>query len=129
MRSRTGNSARRFTAGLSLLVRLRRVLLERSLHPQYVSNTYLVAAEGGGDGVIIDAGGPMESLYDAIDKHGVKVTHLLLTHHHHDHVSEAAEVKQRYGCEVVAHPFEADLIEGDVVDRTIEPGTVIESGG
>jgi hydroxyacylglutathione hydrolase len=105
------------------------VLLERSLHPQFVSNTYLVAAARGGDGVLIDAGGPMEPLYEAIEEHSVNVTHLLLTHHHHDHVSEAAEVKERYGCEVVAHPFEAELIEGGVVDRTIEPGTVIESGG
>src|SRR3954466_8234668 len=54
------------------------VLLERSLHPQFVSNTYLVAAEPGGDGVLIDAGGPMQPLYEAIDNHGVNVTHLLL---------------------------------------------------
>ncbi|HEX6715199.1 MAG TPA: MBL fold metallo-hydrolase, partial [Thermoleophilaceae bacterium] len=66
------------------------MLLERSLHPQFVSNTYLVAAGPGGDGVLIDAGGPMESLYEAIEGHAVNVTHLLLTHHHHDHVSEAA---------------------------------------
>jgi hydroxyacylglutathione hydrolase len=105
------------------------VLLERSLHPQFVSNTYLVAAEPGGRGVVIDAGGPMEPLYQAIEKRGINVTHLLLTHHHHDHVSEAAEVKERMGCEVFAHPFEADLIGGDLVDQTIEPGAVIESGG
>jgi hydroxyacylglutathione hydrolase len=104
------------------------VLLERSLHPQFVSNTYLVAAAPGGDGVLIDAGGPMEPLYQQIEGHAVNVTHLLLTHRHVDHVSEAAEVKERYGCEVLAHPLEAAEI-GDVVDRTIEPGTVIESGG
>lgn len=105
------------------------MLIERSLHPQFVSNTYLLAAEPGGDAVLIDAGGPMEPLYEAVEKHGVNVTHLLLTHHHHDHVSEAAEVKERYGCEVLAHPIEAELIEDGVVDRTIEPGTVVEAGG
>jgi hydroxyacylglutathione hydrolase len=105
------------------------VLLERSMHPDFVSNTYLVAAGKGGDGVLIDAGGPMQPLYEAVDSHRVNVTHLLLTHHHHDHVSEAAEVKARYGCEVVAHPFEAEQLGGDLVDRTIDPGTVIESGG
>jgi glyoxylase-like metal-dependent hydrolase (beta-lactamase superfamily II) len=104
------------------------VLLERSLHPQFVSNTYLVAAKPGGDGVLIDAGGPMEPLYQQIEGHAVNVTHLLLTHRHVDHVSEAAEVKERYGCEVLAHPLEAEEI-GDVVDRTIDPGAVIESGG
>jgi hydroxyacylglutathione hydrolase len=104
------------------------VLLERSMHPDFVSNTYLVAAEPGGPGVLIDAGGPMEPLHEAVDKHGIEVTHLLLTHHHHDHVSEAAEVKRRYGCEVVAHPFEAEQIGGGLVDRTIDPGTVVEAG-
>jgi hydroxyacylglutathione hydrolase len=104
------------------------VLLERSMHPDFVSNSYLVAAEPGGAGVLIDAGGPMDPLYEAIDRHGIEVTHLLLTHHHHDHVSEAAEVKERYACEVVAHPFEAEQIGGGLVDRTIEPGAVVEAG-
>src|SRR4051794_17482936 len=112
-----------------MLVRLAFVLLERSLHPQFVSNTYLVAAEAGGDGVLIDAGGPMQPLYDAIEKHGGNVTHLLLTHHHHDHVSGAAGGEERYGCGGGGHPIEAELIEGGVVDRTIEPGTIIGSGG
>ena len=38
-----------------------------------------------------------EPIYEAVDKHGIEVTHLLLTHHHHDHVAQAAEVKRRYG--------------------------------
>src|SRR5437763_8843772 len=103
------------------------MLLERSLHPQFVSNTYLVAAEPGGEAALIDAGGPMEPLYDAVDRHGLTVTHLLLTHHHHDHVEQAAAIKDRYGAEVIAHPLEAELLEG--VDRTIEPGDVVEAGG
>jgi hydroxyacylglutathione hydrolase len=105
------------------------VLLERALHPQFVSNTYLVAAASGGDGVLIDAGGPMEPLYEAVDKHGITVTHLLLTHHHHDHVAAAGEVKERYDCESVAHPIEAELLGSGVVDRAIEPGTVVDCGG
>jgi glyoxylase-like metal-dependent hydrolase (beta-lactamase superfamily II) len=104
------------------------VLLERSLHPQYVSNTYLVAGGAGGDGVLIDAGGPMQPLYEAIDEHDINITHLLLTHHHHDHVSEAEEVRERYRCEVIAHRLEAQSMPDLVVDRMIEPGTVIESG-
>ena len=103
------------------------MLLERSLHPQFVSNTYLVAAEPGSEAALIDAGGPMEPLYEAINRHGLTVTHLLLTHHHHDHVEQAAAIKDRYGAEVIAHPLEAELLEG--VDRTIEPGDVVEAGG
>ena len=105
----------------------RGMLLERSLHPQFVSNTYLVAAEPGGEAALIDAGGPLEPLYEAVDRHGLTVTHLLLTHHHHDHVEQATAIKDRYGAEVIAHRLEAELLEG--VDRTIEPGDVVEAGG
>ena len=52
------------------------------------SNAYLVADEPGGHGVIIDSGGPSEPLLEAIDKHDLTVEHLLLTHHHADHVAE-----------------------------------------
>jgi hydroxyacylglutathione hydrolase len=103
------------------------MLLERSLHPQFVSNTYLVAAEPGGEAVLIDAGGPMEPLYEAVERNGLTVTHILLTHHHHDHVEHTADAKQRYGAEVLAHPLEAELL--DTVDRTIEPGETIEAAG
>jgi glyoxylase-like metal-dependent hydrolase (beta-lactamase superfamily II) len=104
------------------------MLLERSMNPDFVSNSYLVAAEARGDGVLIDAGGPMRPLFEAADGHELNVTHLLLTHHHHDHVAEAGAVRERYdSVQVVAHPIEAELIEG--VDRTIDPGEAIEAGG
>ncbi len=35
------------------------MLIERSSHPQFVSNTYLVADGDGGPGLFIDAGGPV----------------------------------------------------------------------
>jgi hydroxyacylglutathione hydrolase len=99
------------------------MLLERSMHPDFLSNSYLVAEGPGGKGVVIDAGGPMQPLYDAVGRHDVEVTHLLLTHHHHDHVAEAADVKDRYGVPALAHADE------DVeADERIEPGAVIESG-
>ena len=35
------------------------------MHPQYLSNTYLVAAQPGGEAFFVDAGGPMEPLFEA----------------------------------------------------------------
>ena len=103
------------------------MIIERSMHPDWLSNTYLVADEEGGTAVAIDAGGPSGPLFEAVDRLGVNVTHLLLTHHHHDHVAEADAWRTRYGVETLAHPIEADLLEG--VDRTIEPGETLSSGG
>ena len=102
------------------------MIIERSMHPDWLSNAYLVGDEPGGHGVIIDAGGPSEALLAAVERHRLTVTHLLLTHHHYDHVAETAVYKERFGAEILAHPREAEhLME---VDRAIEPGEVLETG-
>src|SRR5918912_838974 len=97
------------------------------MHPDWLSNAYLVADEPGGRAVIVDSGGPAEPLLEAIERHELTVEQLLLTHHHHDHVAENHVYKERLGVEIRAHPLEAErLME---VDRAIEPGEVIEVGG
>jgi len=94
---------------------------------QWLSNAYLVADGPGGHGVIIDSGGPPQPLLDAIERDDLTVEHLLLTHHHHDHVAENHVFKERLGVEILAHPLEAERLMD--VDRAIEPGEVLEVGG
>ena len=86
-----------------------------------------MADEPGGEGVIIDSGGPPEPLLDAVSRLELTVPYLLLTHHHHDHVAENHVYKDELGVEILAHPLEAaQLVD---VDRAIEPGEVLEVGG
>jgi hydroxyacylglutathione hydrolase len=94
---------------------------------QWLSNAYLVADEPGGHGVIVDSGAPPQPLLDAIERNDLTVEHLLLTHHHHDHVAENHVFKERLGVEILAHPLEAERLMD--VDRAIEPGEVLEVGG
>src|ERR671915_1198069 len=83
------------------------MILERSMSPQWLSNTYLVAAAPGGAAFLVDAGGPIAPLVAAAESHGLDVTHILLTHHHHDHVAELAGALDRWpGAAVLAHPEE-----------------------
>jgi len=103
------------------------VIVERSMQDDWLSNAYLVADEHGGHGVIIDSGGPSGPLLKAIEENDLTVEQLLLTHHHHDHVAENDVWRERLGVEILAHPIEAQLVEG--VDRTIERGETIEVGG
>jgi hydroxyacylglutathione hydrolase len=100
------------------------LIIERSMNDDWLSNTYLVADEEGGAGVVIDAGGPCAPLLEAAERLGVDVRMLLLTHHHHDHVAEADAWRD---VEVVAHPIEAAQLGG--VDRTIEAGETLDVGG
>ena len=63
------------------------MIVERSMHPSWLSNAYLVADRAGGHAVIVDSGGPSEALLVEIERHEVTPTHLLLTHRHGDHVA------------------------------------------
>ncbi|HTC72723.1 MAG TPA: MBL fold metallo-hydrolase [Solirubrobacteraceae bacterium] len=72
------------------------MLVERASHPQFLSNTYLVADGEGGPAFFIDAGGPVGPLIDAAERLALTPTHVLLTHHHFDHVSDVGELLARW---------------------------------
>ncbi len=107
------------------------MLIERSMSEGFLTNTYLVASAPGAAGFLVDAGGPMEPLFEAAVRDGIDVTHLLLTHHHHDHVCDLEAVTQRYPDIVIlahadepldAEPFEPLEIGGLQVDAVHTPG-------
>jgi hydroxyacylglutathione hydrolase len=103
------------------------VIVERSMNDDFVSNTYVVADEPGGHAVMIDAGGPVEPLLEFLGRGPFELTHILLTHHHHDHVSEVDKVLERYpGTPVLIHELERDRVPA--ATGTMEPGVVITSG-
>jgi hydroxyacylglutathione hydrolase len=104
------------------------MILERSMSDPWLSNTYLVAAGPDGDAFVVDAGGPVDPLIAKADEHGLNVTHVLLTHHHHDHVAELDALKRRWpDAEVLIHPVERSLVEGATGD--LQPDQELEIGG
>jgi glyoxylase-like metal-dependent hydrolase (beta-lactamase superfamily II) len=72
------------------------MIVECATNPQFVSNTYLLADGEGGPAFFIDAGGPVKPLIEAAERLGLEPTHLLLTHHHYDHVCEVEELRARW---------------------------------
>lgn len=103
------------------------MIIERSMNPGWLSNSYLVGDEPGGTGVIIDAGGPVAPLIEAADDHGLTVTHLLITHADGDHIHEAGAVIDRFGPQVLAHEREAARMSG--VTGNLGDGDVVTAGG
>jgi hydroxyacylglutathione hydrolase len=117
-----------------LSVRDSRMLIERSLHPQFLSNTYLVAPslrdQAGRAAIFIDAGGPVGPLLDAAQRLHLRPTHLLLTHHHYDHVCEAARLRSHYPeLVVLMHPTELAMLEEEIGARPLAPDATIEVEG
>jgi hydroxyacylglutathione hydrolase len=87
------------------------MVLERSMHPDFLSNTYLAGREGG-PGFFVDAGGPVAPLIEAAERLQVTPTHVLLTHHHFDHVCEAGALLERWpDLQVLIHPDERDAVD------------------
>jgi hydroxyacylglutathione hydrolase len=103
------------------------VIVERSMSDPWLSNTYVVADELGGHAVMIDAGGPVAPLLDFLRRGQFTLTHVLLTHHHHDHVVELdAVLSEHPGTPVLIHELERELVPG--ATGTMAPGEKIESG-
>jgi glyoxylase-like metal-dependent hydrolase (beta-lactamase superfamily II) len=102
------------------------VIVERSMSDPWLSNTYVVADELGSQAVMIDAGGPVEPLLSLIGRMRYQLTHVLLTHHHHDHIAELGALLERWPeLQVLAHPEEAVLgTTGELL-----PDTEVEIGG
>jgi hydroxyacylglutathione hydrolase len=104
------------------------MLIERSSHPQFVSNTYLVSDGDGGPGLFIDAGGPVKPLIAAAERMELTPTHILLTHHHHDHVCEVSALRERWPKLVVLiHPLEREGL-GEIEADNLEAGEMLRFG-
>jgi glyoxylase-like metal-dependent hydrolase (beta-lactamase superfamily II) len=102
------------------------MVVETSLHPQFLSNTYLVG-EDGGAAFFVDAGGPVEPLIEAAERRGMTPTHVLLTHHHYDHVCELDKLLARWpDMAVLIHPAERGEVTGATGDML--PGEPVRVG-
>ena len=104
------------------------MIVEHATHPQFLSNTYLVADGEGGPAFLIDAGGPVEPLIGTAERLGLEPSHVLLTHHHFDHVSEVGTLRKRWPkLEVLIHPLELELLDG-IAAETVEAGKTLSFG-
>jgi hydroxyacylglutathione hydrolase len=87
------------------------MIVERSTHPQFISNTFLVADGQGGPAFFVDAGGPVGPLIEAAERQGLEPSHVLLTHHHYDHVCEVDTLLARWpDLQVLISSHERDLL-------------------
>ncbi len=74
---------------------------------QFQQNCSLVWSQATMRGTVVDPGGDVPLIQEAIAKAGITVERILLTHGHLDHAGGAADLKAALGVEVVG-PHEAD---------------------
>ena len=68
----------------------------------------------------------VEAIEDALDETGWRLTDILVTHHHYDHVEGIPALKARHHARVVASLHDRDRVP--LVDRTVEDGDTIFLG-
>jgi len=104
----------------------------RAEEGNFLSNSYLIADPETGKGVLVDSNGATDPLAEFAEREGIEVTHLLLTHHHYDHVVGAEQLAERFNVGIWGHeltkqevPAVTDLYgEGDEItsgNLTIKP--------
>jgi glyoxylase-like metal-dependent hydrolase (beta-lactamase superfamily II) len=79
-------------------------------------NAYLIESDDGL--VLVDSGLPKRAakIAGAIEQMGssaARIRHILITHHHSDHVGSLAEMARISGADVYVHPADAPVVRGD----------------
>jgi hydroxyacylglutathione hydrolase len=67
-----------------------------------------------------------QPVLDALARRGWALTHILNTHHHHDHVGGNLELKASTGCTIVGHRRDAARIPG--IDILVSEGEGVQLG-
>jgi glyoxylase-like metal-dependent hydrolase (beta-lactamase superfamily II) len=115
--------------GQAIAKERRKVIVERTENPTWLSNAYLVADEAGGKGVLIDGNDELGPLLERAERDGIEITHVLVTHPHLDHVAGLGEARERLGNPpLVAHPEAAAELEEEVA-LTLVDGEKLTTGG
>lgn len=102
------------------------MIIDRVEHPEWLSNAYLVADRPGGHGVLVDSNGIIEPLLQRIQESQIEVTHLLVTHHHADHVVGIADLAEQFDIPIVGSGLTRDA--GIPINEAIEDEGIVQSG-
>ncbi len=84
----------------------------------YDSLSYLVIE--GEEALLVDAGPPSEALVEAVEREGVKLRFVLITHGHYDHLTGLRGLQALTEVPAYAHPLEVEFFR-EVWPLSLEP--------
>jgi glyoxylase-like metal-dependent hydrolase (beta-lactamase superfamily II) len=118
------------------------VIVKKLVVGPIASNCYIVGDEKTKQGMVIDPGADAGEIIRVVEKAGLKIKLIVLTHRHPDHVGAAAQVKAATGAPVAAHTemarylpqspsymYEPPYEAAPYPDRLLKEGDAIEIGG
>lgn len=108
----------------------------------FASNCYILGDSG--EGAIIDCGVKAGEVKEVIEKAGLKIKYIILTHGHIDHIAEVDRIREITGAKVVMHKDDAQSLSNSMLngstllgssaefksaDGILNHGDVLEVGG
>jgi hydroxyacylglutathione hydrolase len=96
------------------------VLFEQILDRGLGCASYLVGDEHAGEALVVDPPYEIEPLLRAAERHGVRITHVIETHNHADHVAGHGRLALEHGARVSIHPRAEPKYEFDALEDGAE---------
>ncbi|HEU5341724.1 MBL fold metallo-hydrolase [Edaphobacter sp.] len=107
-------------------------------------NCSILGDEATREAIVVDPGGDIARIMAAVQKHGLTVKQILITHAHIDHIAGAARLKQLTGAPILYNRHDLALVrimdqqagwlgiptpDVPAPDDTLDEGKVIDIGG
>lgn len=86
--------------------------------------SYIVACESAGLAAVVDPDRDIQKYLDAAAARSLKITHIIETHLHADHVSGNSDLAQRTGADIYVH----EAAQAEFENKTLVDGDVIALG-
>ncbi len=100
--------------------------LEVEIIPALSDNYIFLLTDPDSDAVAVVDPGEAAPVQARLDARGLRLTDIVLTHHHADHIGGMAALKQRYGAVVHGPAAETERIDG--MDRLYGEGDILTIG-
>ena len=97
------------------------MIIEKLEVGPFLSNCYIVGSQGTGKGMIIDPGADSERILKTVDKLGLSIGLIVVTHTHTDHITAVAQVKEATGADYAVHEAEATKKIDPSLNRMLGP--------
>lgn len=87
------------------------MILERITAGIYATNCYIIGCESTKKGIVVDPGGDAGRIMQAVEKKGLDISYIILTHGHFDHIGALKEVRDRTKAEVAIHSEDVHMLQ------------------
>ena len=95
----------------------------RSMHPEWLSNSWLIVDQSA---VLVDSGGPVETIVERLESGGIELSHVICTHRHPDHIQHNEFYKKRFQALVAGPEIEKQFLAS--CDLPLTGGEVLNIG-